>query len=557
MTANANRAALGALCAIALLSVAACGGDRGSAATGGALVISVRNLPNSYFPPLTGSVEARQVNDLIFDRLALIESTGSPIGDSGFTPRLARSWQWSTDSLQVAFSLHPDARWHDGAPVVADDFVYSFAIYRDTAVASPRAADLRNVDSVTATGEREVTIWFRARTPLQFHDAVMSLVPVAAHVWRDRPRAGIHADPLLQRPIGNGPFRFDAFEPNQFVKLVADSTNPRGRPALDRVTMRYAQDDATHIARLLSGEVDVMPDIRAQDQLDGIARDSSIRVVLTPGFTYGFIQFNLRAPGSQEPHPVFGEREARRALALATDRHALSQGVFGPLASVAFGPFVRAQFIADTTIPQIPFDRARAEATLDSLGWTLGRDGIRARRGRRLSFTALVPNSAPMIALGTLLQAQWRAVGADLRVQPVDQNAYLSLASDQRRFDVVVTRLTTTQSFASLPGSWGSRGSALGGRNIGAYLSEDFDAHVDTALTGRAPDVIRAHLREAFATIVADAPAIFVFEQRGAVALSARVQTPALRPDAWWLDIPAWHIAESARLPRDVAGVTR
>src|SRR5258708_20138219 len=130
------------------------------------------------------------------------------------------------------------------------------------------------------------------------------------------------------------------------------------------------------------------------------------------------------APG--KPHPIFGDRAVRRALTMAVDRRAMLRNVCDTLASIAYGPFPHAHPVADTTLPQIRYDTAKAKALLDSAGWTMGTDGIRSKGGRRLAFSITTPNSsAGRRSYAVLLQDAFRRVAADATIDKLHFPAYI------------------------------------------------------------------------------------------------------------------------------------
>jgi len=124
---------------MAVLFAGACSSDR---RVGGTIVMSSAADADVLFPPLTLTLQGKQVTDQIFDNLADIGPALNTVGDAGFTPRLADRWRWSADSMSVAFHLNPRARWHDGVPVTAEDVRYTFQLVKDTSLASPLAANL-------------------------------------------------------------------------------------------------------------------------------------------------------------------------------------------------------------------------------------------------------------------------------------------------------------------------------------------------------------------------------------------------------------------------------
>jgi peptide/nickel transport system substrate-binding protein len=98
--------------AVILAFAAACtSAERGAAPTGdigGTLLIALPVEPSTLMPPLIRQTNEKEIADQIFDFLADLGSDLNTLGDAGFTPRLAESWQWSRDSLSIAF--RPNSR---------------------------------------------------------------------------------------------------------------------------------------------------------------------------------------------------------------------------------------------------------------------------------------------------------------------------------------------------------------------------------------------------------------------------------------------------------------
>ena len=181
---SVQRGAYLVLGAAALL--AGCGGrDGASSSGGGTVIIGTGQDPQTLFPPNADNVQARAVIEQIFDRLADRGASLNTVGDAGFVPRLARSWEWSPDSLRVTFHLDPLARWQDGRAVSADDVRFAFAVFTDTLVGARQGRDLRAaVDSISVGDSLTCTAWFRQRSPERFDALVTSLTPLPAHLLR-------------------------------------------------------------------------------------------------------------------------------------------------------------------------------------------------------------------------------------------------------------------------------------------------------------------------------------------------------------------------------------
>src|SRR4051812_13644759 len=150
--------------------------DAGKGDTGGTIVIAMPGSdPAPLLPPLEVDVASRQIGDQIYDLLADMGSGMNTVGDAGFTPSLAHSWAWAPDSMAIAFSIDPRARWHDGKLVTARDVRFSLELTKDPKTASQVAAALVNVDSITVRDSLTAVAWFHKRTPEQFYDLAYQL----------------------------------------------------------------------------------------------------------------------------------------------------------------------------------------------------------------------------------------------------------------------------------------------------------------------------------------------------------------------------------------------
>jgi peptide/nickel transport system substrate-binding protein len=228
--------------ALALLATIACT-RRGNCRDEycGTLVIAATGSVTTLLPPLSEAATERDIFDQILLRLADFKAGASTIGDSGFVPQLARSWEW-TDPLTLAFHLDPRARWQDGAPVTASDVQFTFEAYTDTAIASGNQTALSHLGSVTAADSLTAVFRFRDRYPEAFFDATFHMRILPAHLLRDVPRHEWRTAAFGRAPIGNGPYRFVRSTPGESVELTADSGFFLGRPHLRRLIWRFATD---------------------------------------------------------------------------------------------------------------------------------------------------------------------------------------------------------------------------------------------------------------------------------------------------------------------------
>jgi peptide/nickel transport system substrate-binding protein len=535
----------------------ACAGteSRSGNATGGALVISTGGDPDILVPPLLSSVQAAQIVDLVYDRLAVIGDSLSIVNDAGFGPQLADRWTWSPDSLSIAFHINPRARWHDGKPVRSSDVRFTFQSTTDSTLGSGVRALVSNIDSVTTPDSTTAVFWFRARSPQQFYDATFQMPVMPEHIWRGIAPSSWRGSAPAKHPIGSGQYRFVRWVPLAVVELAADTGNYRGPPRLSRVIWSIAPNFNTAVTRFFAGETDFFEQLRPEN-LAEVAKHPELRTKQYRGLSYVFAQFNLHDPANvTRPHPIFGNRELRRALTMATDRTTLVRSVYDSLALPALGPTVRAYPTTDPNLAQIPFDLPRARQLLDSLGWRdANGDGIRERNGRPLQFSIAVPGtSSARVRLAVLLQEQLRQAGVKVEVEQMDFPVLIERLR-KRSFDTTIGQWNTQPSPGSVRGSWGTVGSrSTSGTNYSSYESPVFDAYVDSALASFDQSARRAYFTKAYETIIQDAPAIWLAELIPTVGYHSRLQLAPLRSDAWWAHVSEWWIPADKRIPRDDA----
>jgi peptide/nickel transport system substrate-binding protein len=292
--------------------------------------------------------------------------------------------------------------------------------------------------------------------------------------------------------------------------------------------------------RFLGGSADFL-DLVKPELVSEVKSKGSEVVVSAGSLDYGYVAFNLRNAQNSGPHPVFGDRETRRALAMSIDRAALVRSVFDTLGLVAHGPATRLLATSDTTLG-IPFDSAQAARTLDSLGWRRGSNGMRVKGKTPLAFSMMVPSSsASRNKVAVVLQEQWRKAGANVRIEPIEINAFGS-RMDSRKFEALINGWHIDPTPSSVREEWASSEIRRGGYNATSYRSPAFDAVIDSAVKEMEPARSAALYKRGYRILVEDAPAIWLYELRNAQGVSKRIHPVGIRADAWWANLADWTV---------------
>jgi len=431
-----KRSARSVATSVVLISVACAGpGDRSASDASAPSVVraSLAQDPASLSllgkSDLTTEIVAYQITD------ALVRYDPS----LRLVPRVAESWSWSDDRTELRFRLREGVRWHDGAPVTADDVVFTVERARDPAVENRTFAGLfRDLATIDAPDPRTV----RARFHSASHGALEAfLVPLVP-----RHLAGKDADLLTgaysRHPIGCGPFRFVAHRPGQDLELAANDDYWDGRPAIDRLVFKILPDAATSYQALLSGELDLLTVPAALwEEARSSAEAGRFSALSFSTLSVWPVVWN-QGSGS----PYFRDQRVRQALVHALDREEFARTIGRGLARPGITTFHPDTVWADPDLSPRPYDRALAARLLDEAGWSDSNgDGVRDRNGIPFRFTLLLPTSSRLLTrqIAEWEQQSWASLGVVAEIRQLEWQAFRELRNSGR-FDAASYNLLFT-----------------------------------------------------------------------------------------------------------------
>ena len=336
--------------------------------------------------------------------------------------RLAESWEHTSDFRSWTYRLRPGVRWHDGVPVTASDVKFTLEL-----LARPESAQYLPFESIEVPDDRTVTV--RSEHGIGYQTTAYCL---PKHLLeRLDPKNLVLWQEFWTHPVGNGPYRYLRQVPDVMAELTANPDHYRGKPQIGRVAVKYSA--RTGLIELLGGKVDVTSGNDVRSPLDKL--DARFRVYwMYEGTTARGIYW-------QNQHPLFRDPRVRRALTLAINRRELLPliNVPGDVALVD-GPYTERQLRRGELPVPIPFDPEQAGALLAAAGWQHREgDGARTRDGKPFQFTAIL-QSAPYPQIALYVQDQFRRVGIQMDLQPLD-DSIVSERLQHGAFEAAVAKL--------------------------------------------------------------------------------------------------------------------
>jgi peptide/nickel transport system substrate-binding protein len=336
-------------------------------------------------------------------------------------PDLADSWVQEPDGVTYTFHLNPDATWHDGRPVTADDCVYSFDLTMAENSPSPRKttvaqvlADYRKVD--------DHTFQLIATKPFaNFVSQTAGLVGIIPkHIWEDVPADEFASDPGATgqdpaRVIGSGPFIFKEWVLGDHVTLSRNETywDSRRMPSIDEFTYRVITEGSSLVQALRTGDIDVC----AVEFSDAPALAEEPDISLNTFDTTSCNWFDMML--DPERNPLFVDREVRQALMFALDRDMIAETIYEGYAIPAIGtqPVLSIAYDPATVDTIYTYDPERARSLLADAGWEdSDGDGVVEKDGVRLSFECHYSEGAAIYNQQLpYMQQAWREIGVEMQ----------------------------------------------------------------------------------------------------------------------------------------------
>jgi microcin C transport system substrate-binding protein len=426
------------------------------------LVSNLRTSTFDKYNPFTlrGSAPA-YLSNLMFDTLltGALDETGAGYG------LLAEDVTAAPDGLSVTFRLRPNARFHNGDPVLAADVKHSFDTLMGPYTSPAYKTILQDVAGIDVLGER--TVRYRFRQANRELPLTVGGLPVFSRAWGDSvdPKTGQRKtfdQVVMDLPIGSGPYKIG---PVRFGKDITYVRDPnywardlpvrRGSANFDRIVVKIYKDSTARLEALKAGEFDLMRFFSAGDwarRVTGKRFDSGelVKAEFTHRLPTGFQSYVLNTR-----RPPLDDIRVREALGLAMDYEWMNrqmfygayqrvQGLFGNTDCAPTGtPAPAEQALLEPWRAQLPpavfgpvhvpprtdgesslrGNLRRAQALLREAGWSVQGGQLRNAQGRPLVLEYL--DSAET---GARVVTPWarnlEKLGIELRFRPVDFALY-------------------------------------------------------------------------------------------------------------------------------------
>lgn len=437
-------------------------------------------------------------------------------------------------TMDVTYHIRPDAKWADGEPVTSADVKFTWEAIKDPTYLGPEKDGSEEIDSIDTPDDLTAVVHYN-KVYAGFKASLFTYGLLPKHYLEGK---DLNTDPYWDAPWGAGPFKVTEFRRGEYVVVKRNEyyfgKDDAGTqlPYLDSIIFKIIPNTNTQTTQLKSGEVDFAANVpfTAAPSLENVP---GLKVIAAPTLAFRHVTFNLA-------NAQLADLNVRKAFAYGVDRAALNKAVGGYM--VPTNTFVVSVFpYSSQDVPTYAYDPEKARQTLLDAGYAPGKDGVMEKDGKRLSFTFMTQSGRSEYELAQqVIIAEMKAIGIELTP---DNKAGAALSQARRNggFDVWysgwITPADPIDSYISFYGTGGFN-------NGGGYSNPAVDAALNAASVSLDPAATAKDMLEAQKLVLADLPAIPLFETPSIIAMTDRLQNFESNPtnqtnfrdtSHWWL----------------------
>lgn len=348
--------------------------------------------------------------EMLYEGLVNITATG-------YEGCLAESWDISEDGKTYTFHIRDGVKFSDGEVCDANAIKANFDAIIENKDRHTWLEMMNLLVGVSAPDEKTFVI-----------ELSEPYYPLLTELGVTRPFAMISPKAMkdgstkdgVNAYIGTGPYVLTDFVTDEYAVFEANENYWGEQPAIKKITVKVIPDNQTRILALEKGEIDMifgknMIDADAINQYQG---NDKFKVELSDPTSTRQIVLNTT-------RDVLAEKEVRQALQHATNKQAISEGIFYGLEQPADTLFAETIPYCNIGLTPYEYDVEKAKNILAEAGWSAGSDGVLEKDGQKLNIDLLYnSDSVTEKAISEYLQSEYAKIGISLNIHGEEEQSY-------------------------------------------------------------------------------------------------------------------------------------
>lgn len=340
--------------------------------------------------------------------------------------------------MRVTWKLKRGFTWHDGRPVTALDYRFTYGVVRNPLTPRQSRFIVDKIDNILVPNPNDpytLVVQWNELWPFANSDPSGRQTIFPRHVLESaylKDPATLDRHPYWRAPLTNGPYKFVEWVPGSHITLEAYDKWPLGKPRIKRIVFRFILDSTVLTANQISGDVQATEiNNFGCEQMEQIERrNPQVQTNYKEALTWERFDFNL-------DNEWLKDRRVRQAIAHALDRAALANiSCSGGRQPVAHSWLAPGHPASNPNVKKYNFDQARSRQLLAEAGFTPGPDGIlRDASGKRVEMTIMTTaGNAVREQIEQVIKEQLKQVGIDLRIDNRPASVFLGPIISRRQF---------------------------------------------------------------------------------------------------------------------------
>ena len=335
----------------------------------------------------------------------------------GYEGCLAEDWTISEDGRVYTFNIRDNVLFSDGTPCDANAILANFNAIIENKDRHTWLEMMNLLVGVSAPDEDTLVI-----------ELSEPYYPMLTELSCIRPFAMISPECMIDGStkdgvngyIGTGPYVLTDFVTDEYAVFERNENYWGEAPAIRKITVKVIPDNQTRIMALESGEIDL---IFGKNMIDA---DAISQYLDSEQFTVGLSDpTSTRHIVLNTTHEILGDLAVRQALQHATNRQAISDGIFYGLEQPADTLYASTIPYCDVELEPYAYDAKEAARILDEAGWVMGSDGVREEDGVKVQLDLLYNgDSVTEKTISEYLQSEYLKLGISMNIHGEEEQSY-------------------------------------------------------------------------------------------------------------------------------------
>lgn len=500
--------------ATACLTIAACGGGEKKNGGGGdakekRLIVAVQSAPTNLDPRVGNDNVSGRIFDLCCRGLIKVTP------EMDYAPDLAQSWE-TPDEKTIVFKLNPNAKFHDGRPITAEDVKRTYEQVINQVVTNTKASGYSAVARIEANDAQTVTFHLKEPNGGLFDNLNLGIVPA-------------DADPnsYKTKPVSFGPYKIVDFKTDESVELEANEHWIEGAPKIKRITVRIIPDGTTRVLEMRRGTINFEVNQIPFENVAEFEKNDKLQVVKKPGSVWQYLAFNLKKP-------ILSKVEVRRAIAHAIDRQRIVQDLLRGHGVPTDTMFGQGHWVRAENLPSYPYDPNKARQLLDQAGYK-DPDGDGPKPRFELSFKTSTDPEANLRA--QMMQQMLKEVGIKMNIESSEFGTFYE-AIGKGNFDMFSLSRNGIQDPDFYYIIFHSKNVPPEGQNRGYYSNSRVDELIMQGRSTFDRNKRKQLYGEIQRIVQEDLPYVSLYHQINVAVMDKDLQGYTMYPAGFWLGLP-------------------